>query len=82
MKYEEDKFLIGFDQYPEFVPVKAFSKALEMGWKMVDGCPLHPGDYAVLMVPPPKDKQRKSTAESGRVTGAVAMLLRRARECA
>lgn len=45
---------------PEYIPLKHFSDCISAGWKMVTGFPLHPGDYAVLMVPPsPKKKPTK-----------------------
>jgi hypothetical protein len=47
---------------PEFIPIAKFSKMYRLGWRMLDGYPLNPGDYAVLMAPP---AERSSTRKAG-----------------
>jgi hypothetical protein len=67
---------------PEFVPVKRFSDFLEMGWKMVEGYPLHAGDFAVLMTPPEVSVNRpKNNKAAGRVSAVVSIITSRTNQC-
>lgn len=61
----------------EFIPLKDFSEAITAGWKMVDGYPLHPGDYAVLMVAPLDGPRPRSNKSAGRLSATSSLLRHR-----
>lgn len=49
-------------QQVEYIPLSQFSGKIKAGWKMIAGYPLHPGDYAVLMVEPDPEIDSNQTA--------------------
>lgn len=57
---------------PEYIPLKHFSDCIIAGWKMV--MPLHPGDYAVLMVPPSDATNNREAGADRRLSAFIRKL--------